>query len=411
MNKTLIKKYAKVIAVKGINLRKNQQVCVYAPTSVAPFVEILVEELYKNNASRVYIEWTNQKITKTKYKYESDETLSELPTFSKERAKYFYDNRIARISISSVDPDGMKGVNFEKLKIARMTSSKLDKYLSDPYMASLVQWCVVAVPNPAWAKKVFPNLSKAKAVDALWNAILKANHVTLNNNPINEWQEHDNKLHSRAKQLNDYNFKELRYKSENGTDFTIGLVKNHIWAGGSEGNVDDIPEFNPNMPTEEIFTMPHKDQVNGKVVATKPLSYQGNLIEDFYLIFKDGKVIESKAKKGQEALDSLLNTDEGSRRLGEVALVPYHSPISELNILFYNTLFDENASCHLALGNAYTMNIQGGVTANEDDLVPFGYNKSLVHVDFMIGSKDLSIIGVKEDGTEIDVFVNGDFAI
>lgn len=411
MNKTLIKKYAKVIAIKGINLRKNQQVCVYAPTSVAPFVEILVEELYKNNASRVYIEWTNQKITKTKYEYESKKTLSELPKFCKERAKYFYNNRIARISISSVDPDGMKGINFEKLKIARKTSSKLDKYLSDPYMASLVQWCVVAVPNPAWAKKVFPNLSKAKAVDALWNAILKANHVTLNNDPINEWQEHDNKLHSRANQLNDYNFKELRYKSENGTDFTIGLVKNHIWAGGSEGNVDDIPEFNPNMPTEEIFTMPHKDQVNGKVVATKPLSYQGNLIEDFYLIFKDGKVIEAKAKKGQEALDSLLNTDEGSRRLGEVALVPYHSPISELNILFYNTLFDENASCHLALGNAYTMNIQGGVTANEDDLVPFGYNKSLVHVDFMIGSKDLSIIGVKEDGTEIDVFVNGDFAI
>ena len=411
MNKTLIKKYAKVIAVKGINLRKGQQVCIYAPVSAASFVEVLVEQLYKANASRVHVEWSNPAIFKTKIKYESEETLKELPEYVENKAKYFYDNRIARISISSSDPDGLKGIDFAKLKISRQSSSRLDKYLSDPYMASLVQWCVVAIPNVKWAKKVFPNLSNSKAVDALWDAILKANYITKDNDPIKVWQEHDNKLHQLAEKLNSYNFTSLRYKANNGTDFEVGLVKDHIWAGGSEGNVDDIPEFNPNMPTEEIFTMPHKDKVNGKVVSTKPLSYQGNLIEDFYLIFKDGVVVEAKANKGQEALDSLLNSDEGSRRLGEVALVEYHSPISMSNILFYNTLFDENASCHLALGNAYTMNIKNGTITPEEELEPLGYNKSLVHVDFMIGTSDLSIVGILEDGNEVIVFENGDFAL
>lgn len=411
MNKTLIRKYAKVIATKGIGLRNQQQVCVYAPIEAHMFVEILVEELYKNNASRVHVEWSNQNILKTKINYENEKTLKELPRYVKSKAKYFYDNRVARISISSHNPDGLKGIDFSKLKISRQSSAKLDKYLSEPYMSSKVQWCVVAVPNVKWAKKVFPELSNKKAVDALWDAILKANYISKDNDPVKVWQEHDNKLHDKAQQLNDYNFRYLKYKSSNGTDFKIGLVKNHIWAGGSEGNVGDVPEFNPNMPTEEIFTMPHKDEVDGKVVSTKPLSYQGNLIEDFYLIFKDGKVVEAVAKNGQEALDSLLNSDEGSRRLGEVALVEYHSPISQSNILFYNTLFDENASCHLALGNAYSMNIVGGTEAKEEDLIPLGYNKSIVHVDFMIGSKDLSIIGIKEDGTEIAVFENGDFVI
>ncbi len=411
MKKKLIRKYAQLIANKGIGLRENQQVCIYAPTSAASFVEILTEELYHCHAKRVLIEWSNQAIHKTKYQYESENTLSELPEYVKEKAKYFFQHKIARISISSFDPDGMKGIDFNKLKIAREASAVLNKYLSDPYMASLIQWCVVAVPNPLWAKKVFPHLSKNQAMEALWDAILKANHINETNDPIQEWQHHDFQLHQRAQQLNEYRFKYLKYKASNGTNFTIGLVSNHLWAGGSEGNVDDIPEFNPNMPTEEIFTMPHKDQVNGKVVATKPLSYQGNLIEDFYFIFKDGQVIEAYAKKGQEALNALLATDEGSKRLGEVALVPYHSPISESNILFYHTLFDENASCHLALGNAYSMNIEGGAKMDEKDLITLGYNHSLIHVDFMIGSQDLSIIGVQEDGTEIPVFVKGDFAI
>lgn len=411
MKKILIKKYAKVIANKGIGLRKGQQVVVNAPVGAYEFVRILVEELYKCHASRVHVEWSDSNISKTKFKYESIETLQELPEYIVSKAKYTYDNKIARISITSSDPDGMKGIDFEKVKISRKASYSLNKYLSEPYMASKIQWCVAAVPNEKWAKKVFPNLTKKQAVEALWNAILKANHVTIDNDPIKKWQEHDNNLHEKAQLLNKYDFKELRYKADNGTNFTIGLVNKHIWAGGSEGNVGDIPEFNPNMPTEEIFTMPHKDKVNGKVVSTKPLSYQGVLIEDFYFIFKDGQVVEYDAKVGKEALSAMLSSDEGSKRLGEVALVPYHSPISELNILFYNTLFDENASCHLALGNAYSMNIENGTEMDEKDLIDLGYNKSIIHVDFMIGTSDLSIVGITKDGKEIDVFVNGDFAI
>ena len=411
MNKTLIRKYARTIANKGIGLRKGQQVVVNAPVSAASFVEILVEELYKCKAGRVEVNWGDSDIKKEKFKYESEKTLSEIPNHVVEKAKYTYENRIARISISSSDPDGLKGIDFKKMAIARKAGYSLNKYLSEPYMSSKVQWCVAAVPNPAWAKKVFPHLSKAKAVEALWDAILKANHVTKDNDPIKAWQEHDDTLHAKAELLNKYNFKELRYKASNGTDFTVGLVNNHIWAGGSEGKVDDIPEFNPNMPTEEIFTMPHKDKVNGKVVSTKPLSYQGNLIENFYFVFKDGEVVEYDAEKGKKALESLLSSDDGAKRLGEVALVPFNSPISQLNILFYNTLFDENASCHLALGNAYSMNIVGGTETKEEDLIPQGYNKSLVHVDFMIGTSDLSIVGITQDDKEVEVFVNGDFAI
>ncbi|MCI5745882.1 MAG: aminopeptidase [Erysipelotrichaceae bacterium] len=411
MKKKLIRKYARAIAIKGIGLRKDQQVEISAPTSASDFVEILVDELYKNNASRVIINWQNPAINKLKYKYQSLKTLKELPEYELSKAKYYYDNRIAHISISSPDPKASKGLNFEKLKEEMKVRQCLNKYLSDPYMASKVQWCVAAIPNKTWAKKVFPNMSSAKAIEALWDAILKANHIDEQSDPIINWQEHANTLHSLAKKLNDYNFSYLKYYSSNGTNFSIGLVKNHIWAGGSEGNIDDIPEFNPNMPTEEIFTMPHKEKVNGKVVSTKPLSYQGNLIEDFYLIFKDGKVVEAKAKKGQKTLDALLDVDEGSRMLGEVALVPYHSPISQSNILFYNTLFDENASCHLAIGNAYSMNIKDGTIVDEEKLLPLGYNKSLIHVDFMIGSSDLSIIGVKEDGSEVVIFKDGDYAI
>ena len=410
MKKTLIKKYAKLIAVQGIGLRKGQQVVVRAPVFASDFVELLVEQLYKSGASRVSVDWNDGNLLKTKLKYESKKSLQELPNWVVEKAKYGCENKVASISISSNDPDGLKGIDFRKMQVMRMSMLPLKKY-NEPYMASQIQWCVAAIPNPKWAKKVFPDLKTNQAVEALWKAILDANRVYEDNDPIEAWKEHSNKIHARAKILNDYQFKTLKYKSSNGTDLEIGLVDNHIWAGGSEGNVGDLPEFNPNMPTEEIFTMPHKYKVNGIVYSTKPLSYQGVLIEDFYLVFKDGKVIEAKAKKGQEALDAMLNTDATSRYIGEVALVEYHSPISQSNIIFYNTLFDENASCHLALGAAYTMNVEGGTTASKEKLEEIGCNDSMIHVDFMVGSKDLSIIGITKDGKEVTIFKDGDFAL
>lgn len=410
MQQKLIRKYANLIATKGINLKENQQVCIYAPVSAYKFVEILTSELYKNKAKKVLIKWNDKKIHSLENKYQSIETLKELPKHIKEEAKYFYDHQIARISISSNNYDKDIKLDLKKLAIENKSKAKLNKYLSKPYMDSLVQWCVVAVPNPSWAKKVFPNVSISKAMNLLWEAILKANYVTLDNDPLAIWQQHDSFLHQKAQILNDYNFDYLKYEADNGTNFTIGLVKDHIWAGGSETDIYQTINFNPNMPTEEVFTMPHRNKVNGKVVATKPLYYQGQLIEDFYLVFKDGKVIEAKALKGQEFLDNLLKVDEGSSYLGEVALVPYHSPINELNILFYNTLFDENASCHLALGNAYSMNIKDGVISSEKQLIEKGYNSSLIHVDFMIGSSSLKIIGVKGK-KEIPIFIDGDYVI
>ena len=275
-------------------------------------------------------------------------------------------------------------------------------------MGNKSQWCVVAYPTFAWAKKVFPKLSPKKAYNALLNKILEASRVTDTNDPVHDWEEHIMTLARHNKKLNEDNYKTLHFKNSLGTDLVVGLVKDHIWAGGAEKAKNGVI-FCPNIPTEETFTMPHKYQVEGKVVATKPLNYQGKLIEDFYLVFKEGKVVEYKAGKEELALKNLLELDEGSSRLGEVALISDNSPISNTNILFFNTLFDENASCHLALGNAYTMNIKNGTSLSEEELAALGYNKSLTHVDFMFGSPDMEIIGHKYDGTKVIIFKNGNF--
>lgn len=410
MKKSLLKKYAKLVAQKGVSVEKNQPVRINASIESHEFVEMLVEACYKAGASKVVVDWSDDVISKAEYKYMKVKDLCEVPEYVIAKSEYFVEKRFARVSISSKDPDSLKGVNLEKLRKANIAfSSKLEKY-SEPYMASKIQWCVIAIPNYKWAKKVFPQYSKKKAFEELWKAILACSRVTEDNDPVVEWENHDQRLLKYATQLNEYNFKALKYQSSNGTDFTIELAPNHIWAGGAEAN-ENGTIFNPNIPTEEVFTMPLKTGVNGKVVSTKPLSVNGNLVENFSLTFKDGRVEEFSAEKGYDVLESLLNTDEGARRLGEVALVPYNSPISQSNILFYNTLFDENASCHLALGRAYSMNVKGGPDMSKEELSNIGANQSFIHVDFMIGAKDLSIVGITQDNKEIPVFINGDWAI
>lgn len=411
MEKTRLKKYANLIAVRGVNVQKNQPVVISAPVYCHDFVQLLTEALYKQKASQVFVDYYDPYIQKLKINHESQKILSELPDYLVSQAKYRYDRNVCRISLSSPDFNASKGLNFQKLRLHNKALEPLSKYTHEPFLASLRQWCVVAVPNEKWAKKVFPNLSCKKAMESLWDEIFKAVHITKENDPVKEWEKHDAMLKEKGELLNQYQFEKLKYFSSNGTNFEVGLVEKHIWIGGADGGENNIPVFDANMPTEEVFTMPHKDKVNGKVVATKPLLYQGHLIEDFYLVFKDGKVIEAQAKKGQDALQALLDTDEGSRSLGEVALVPYHSPISLSGILFYNTLFDENASCHLALGEAYVTNIENGVAMSQEELYAKGYNHSLNHVDFMIGSKDMKIVGVLSDQTEVTIFENGDYAI
>jgi aminopeptidase len=277
-------------------------------------------------------------------------------------------------------------------------------------MGNRAPWTIVAAPNPVWAKQVFPKLDEDAALEALWNAIFDASRVTIDNDPVQAWNDHNRTLLAHNQILNAYNFKHLHFKNALGTDLIVELVKDHVWAGGGEHDTKGI-YFNPNIPTEETFTMPYKWGTRGKVVATKPLNYQGKLIDDFYLVFDQGKVVEFDAKKEKQALENILNTDEGSRYIGEIALISHDSPISNTNILFLNTLFDENASCHMALGRAYPMNVKNGIHTSIEELEKIGYNNSMNHVDFMFGSQDMEIVGLTHDGKKVQVFKNGNFVI
>ncbi|HEY8445359.1 MAG TPA: aminopeptidase [Bacilli bacterium] len=408
MNQTRLQKYAQLVVKVGVNVQEGQMVVINSPVECAPFTRMVVEEAYKAHASYVYVRWNDDIVKKSYYTYASIDVIKDVPKYLVEQYQEFVDKKAAIISISAPTPGLLKDIDPSKIQAESIAFEEKLGFYRQFMMANGSQWVVVSYPTIEWAKKVFPDKSEDDAYNSLLEAILQACRVEENNDPVLEWDQHMKKLADHNKKLNDYNFKSLHFKNSLGTDLVIGLVENHIWAGGGETSQTGV-YFAPNIPTEETFTMPHRELVNGKVVATKPLNYQGKLIEDFYLVFKDGKVVEYGAKKEQETLKSLLELDEGSSRLGEVALISYDSPISKTNILFYNTLFDENASCHLALGNAYSMNIKDGVKMSEDELMKLGYNKSMEHVDFMFGSRDLEIIGTTHDGKEIEVFKNGNF--
>ncbi len=406
----ILEKYAKLIVEVGANVQKDQYVGINSSTETKELARLLVKAAYKAGAKRVDVQWSDNYVTRTNYDSMSIETLEEIPDWSIDKVKWFMDNNGCVISITSPIPGLNAGVDQMKMQKAGIAKMKAFKFYQDHMMGNHAQWCVVAAPNKVWAKKVFPNLKEDEAVEALWDAILQASRVTETNDPIEEWANHNKSMLAHNKILNDYNFDTLHFTNSLGTDLHVKIVKNHIWAGGGENSSKGV-YFNPNIPTEENFTMPEKLGVNGKVVSTKPLNYQGNLIEDFWLEFKDGKVINFDAKKNRDTLNSLLETDEGSKYLGEVALISYDSPISNSNILFLNTLFDENASCHLALGRAYPMNVKGGTKMTDEELAKAGSNQSMVHVDFMFGSKDLQVEGTLKDGSKVTIFTDGDFVI
>ncbi|MBE6104518.1 MAG: aminopeptidase, partial [Erysipelotrichaceae bacterium] len=344
------------------------------------------------------------------YQYMTVEELSNIPDYNVERIKYEHGRKACYLNISSSTPGLMSDIDPQKMQASRIAGMKK----MAPYMSYTMnnegQWCVIALPNPKWAMKVFPDKNEEDAVKALWDAILLSVRVREDNDPVEEWERHDAELMKHCDILNEHQFKAVHFKNEKGTDLTVNLVKDHIWVGGGCTTPEGV-FFNPNMPTEECFCMPDRNNVNGKVYASKPLSYSGRVIEDFWFEFKDGIVVDYGAAKHKDALDELLNTDEGSRHLGEVALISYDSPISNLNILFYNTLFDENASCHLALGRCYPENVKGGIEMNEEELKKVGGNSSMNHVDFMFGTSDMTVTGIKEDGSEVEVFRNGNFCI
>lgn len=405
----LVDKYAELAIKKGVNVVSGQTIIFYSNTELDYFTEKLVEQAYKAGAAEVVVEWSNTEISKQFYLNASDERIKEVPEWRKVWAdEYILNKKASRVSIVSADPDGLNGVDATRLAEHTKALSVATQVVRKATMNDDISWLVMAAPGVAWAEKVFPDLKGQEAVNRLWEEIFKDTYVNENSDAIANWQTHIEELNKRAKWLNDHNFKELHYKSAK-TDAIIGLAENHNWeAAFSEDKQGNV--FIPNMPTEEVFTAPDNRNISGTVASTLPLSYNGNLITDIVLEVEGGRITKATASKGEDVLNQLIETDEGSHSFGEVSLVPFHSPISQSGVLFYNTLFDENASDHLAIGGAYSSNIKNGKITKEEELVKFGWNRSDVHVDFMIGSDDMNIDGITFDGKTIPVFRNGDWA-
>ena len=407
MNLDLLKEYASLLVRCGANVQAGQVVVVKGPVEAYEFIRLVVKEAYVAGAKHVVVEYEDLTNLKNSLFYKDIKTLENIPSYELAKFDYEVSNNACFISLTAPNPDALRAIEPNKLQTYNRTLSKAKKEVNEYTMKSVGQWTVAGVATLKWAEKVFPNDSEA--VEKLWKAILEASRVSVTGS-IKNWQAHSEEIEKHAKLLNSLNLKKLHFKNDIGTDLVVELADKNIFAGGDEYSKSKV-RFSPNIPTEEVFGMPHKLRVNGKVVSTKPLIYQGGLIDDFSLIFKDGKVIEYSAKKGIELLKNLLEFDEGSSYLGEVALISHNSPISNQNILFYNTLFDENASCHLALGAAYPMNTLNGNELSEEELISRGCNISNTHVDFMFGSSDMEVIGTSLDGKDIKIFENGNFVI
>ena len=406
MNKTTLTKYARLIAEVGANVQKGQEVIIRAEVENCDFAVLLASECYKLGASKVTVDWRYAPLTKLNYKKRSLKTLSTVEDWEVERLKHREKTLPVLILVESDDPDGLKGVDQAKVAKSRMAVAKVTKPISDR-MSEKYQWCIAAVPGKKWAKKVFPNDSTAVAVKKLWDAILYTSRVT--EDPVAAWKAHNDDLLSRSETLNKMGLKFLHYKSARGTDLKVGLNSQGIFMGGGEYTLGGV-YYNPNIPTEEVFTSPVAGVADGIVYATKPLSYQGELIDNFWVRFENGKVVETGAEKNPELLDKLISMDEGASMLGECALVPYDSPINNSGILFYNTLFDENCCCHLALGRGFNNTLKGFENMTNEECKKAGINDSAIHVDFMIGSEDLQIDGITEDGKTVAIFKNGNWA-
>lgn len=408
MFNNLLLKYAKLAVVKGINLQKNGLLIINSPIECTKFAKMIAEEAYKIGASDVVINYTDEEFNKIRFNNSSREVLSFTPDFERDKYNYYVEKDAAFLSISASDPDIYKDVDSEKISAYHKSRRKaLEKY-HNACASNKNSWCIISIPTKNWAKKIFNETDSNEAVEKLWNTIFTVMRLK-EDNPIDAWNNHVNLLHKKVQELNEHEFEYLHFTTSLGTDLKIGLVKNHIWCGGEDTKQDGL-KFIANMPTEEVYTTPKLDDVNGVVFSSKPLSYCGNLITNFSLTFKDGKVVNYTAESGLEILKELLNTDETSNRLGEVALVPYDSPISKANIIFYNTLYDENASCHLALGSSYPCCIKDGESMTKEESKSAGANTSITHVDFMIGTNDTNIVGIKSNGEKVQVFKNGNWA-
>ncbi len=406
MKKTVLREYARLIVRCGVNVQKGQEVMIYAGLDQPEFVKLVVEEAYKAKASKVIVEWSYDALAKLHVRYQSVKTMGTVPEWQKARQQHYCDVLPARIHLVSEDPEGLKGINMAKMAKARQMSYPILRPYIDEREGKQ-QWCIAAVPGAAWARKVFPGLRTSQAIEKLWEAILTTSRVT--DDPIKAWEEHNADLRQRCQYLNSLNIRSLHYTAGNGTDLTVGMIPEAVFCGGAEVSRQGIT-FNPNIPTEECFISPMRGKAEGIVYSTKPLSYQGQLIENFSLRFEGGKAVEARAEKGEELLKTMISMDEGAAYLGECALVPQHSPICESGILFYETLFDENAACHLAMGAGFADTIRDHHSKTLEECRGLGINDSMIHVDFMIGCDSMNIDAICADGSTVAIFRNGNWA-
>ncbi len=404
---TLKKEYAELTVRSGINLQKGQRLVIPSSVDCADFARMCAAAAYEAGCREVVMDWTDDIMTRMKYLCADDDIFGTVNSWEKE----FYDvlgkEGAGWLSIYSEDPEKLKGVDPERIKRAQIARGNALKEFREREMRSEFQWCVCSVPSKAWTKAVFPDMDEEAAEERLWEEIFSACRVT-EGETVSSWEAHTQELQTHVNILNDYHFARLHYKNSAGTDVTVELPELHYWAGGDEKCRNGVM-FSANIPTEEVFTLPKRDGINGRIVATKPLSHNGTIIDGFWFEVKDGKITEVHAEKGEEVLKHAITVDEGASYFGEVALVPYDSPISHSGVLFLNTLYDENASCHFAFGEAYPL-IEGAENMTEEELKAAGANFSMTHVDFMVGSRDLEITGITGDGREVPVFIDGNFA-
>ncbi|RDU36814.1 aminopeptidase [Neobacillus piezotolerans] len=405
---TRLEKYAELAVKVGVNVQPGQTLVINATLDAAEFVRVVAKKAYESGAYNVVVNWNDDTVSRLKYELAPEEVFNEYPQWRAKETEELAENGAAFMSIVSSSPDLLKGVQPQRISSFQKAAGQALANYRRMIQSDKVSWTVIAVPSREWAAKVFPDAPESEQVEKLWDAIFKAVRVD-SEDPVQAWKHHDETLHEKVRILNGKRFKFLHYKAP-GTDLTIELPNGHLWVGAGSINEKGF-EFMANMPTEEVFTVPLKTGVNGVVSSTKPLSYGGNIIDRFSLTFQNGRIVDVKAEEGEEILKRLVETDEGSHYLGEVALVPYDSPISQSNVLFFNTLFDENASNHLAIGSAYAFCIEGGKTMTAKQLAEAGLNESLTHVDFMIGSAEMNIDGITEDGKSEPVFRGGNWAI
>lgn len=406
--KETLEKYADLVLQTGVNLQEHQPLVINAPIEGAYFVRIMAKRAYELGAKEVHINWEDDELTYLKYMHAAEEVFQTFPKWRVKLQESYAEQGAAFVSIHATDPDLLQEANPTRIAKANKSSGIALRYFREYIMNDKVCWTVISIPTAGWAQKVFPDLAEDEAIALLWDEIIKMVRVD-QADPIAAWQAHNERLKKVNDYLNEKQYDKIILQAE-GTDLEVGLPEAHIWAGGAAESEKGIV-FNPNMPTEEVFTAPHKYEVNGTVRSTKPLNYGGNVIDNFELTFKNGEVVDYKAEEGEAVLQSLLETDDGAKRLGELALVPHESPVSQSGHIFFNTLFDENASVHIALGKAYPTNVEGGPDLDEDGLDQRGVNDSMVHVDFMIGSEVMDIDGVLLDGTREAIFRNGTWAI